>query len=134
MLTALKGKIYPNQEQQIALAKNLDFPSKKLCNCCKYKNNLLSLRDREWTCPNCGNHHERDKNAAKTIREEGMRILSINTAEHAEIQACREGVRLTSESRNTGARKRRLMKQESPTKLRCGGESVKRQSKESRME
>ncbi|MFB2892306.1 RNA-guided endonuclease InsQ/TnpB family protein [Aerosakkonemataceae cyanobacterium BLCC-F50] len=41
------------------------FPSTKLCHCCKYKNDSLTLKDREWTCPKCGTHHDRDENAAK---------------------------------------------------------------------
>ncbi|MHC1592196.1 MAG: zinc ribbon domain-containing protein, partial [Candidatus Helarchaeales archaeon] len=35
----------------------------------------LNLSDREWTCPDCGMHHERDKNSAKNLDIEGKRIL-----------------------------------------------------------
>ncbi len=62
------------------------FPSTKLCNCCKHKNDSLTLNDREWICPKCGTHHDRDENAAKNIREEGIKIMSTNTAGHAEFQ------------------------------------------------
>lgn len=86
------------------------FPSTKLCNHCKHKNDSLTLEDREWICPKCGTVHDRDDNAAKNIREEGIRIISTNTAGHAELQACGEGVRLVS----TCTKKRRSMKQESP--------------------
>ncbi|XWK90769.1 MAG: RNA-guided endonuclease TnpB family protein [Phormidium sp.] len=86
------------------------FPSTKLCHCCKYKNDSLTLKDREWVCPKCQTHHDRDENAAKNLREEGIRILSTNTVGQTEFQACGESVRLTSNS----TRKRVSKKQESP--------------------
>jgi putative transposase len=51
------------------------FPSSKECNDCHEKNTLLSLSDREWVCPKCGTVHDRDINAAKNIKEEGIRNL-----------------------------------------------------------
>ncbi|HDR8085992.1 RNA-guided endonuclease TnpB family protein [Bacillus cereus] len=51
------------------------FPSSKLCNGCKTKNTLLSLNEREWVCPSCGEKHDRDQNAALNIKEEGIRLL-----------------------------------------------------------
>lgn len=43
-------------------------PSTKLCTC-GYKNNDLTLADREWTCPVCGTHHDRDILAANNIKK-----------------------------------------------------------------
>ena len=51
------------------------FPSTKTCSCCGYKNEGIKLKDREWTCPQCGKHHDRDKNAAINIKKEGYHIL-----------------------------------------------------------
>lgn len=51
------------------------YPSSKLCYECGYKNDNLTLKDREWDCPNCNAHLLRDLNAAKNIEREGLRIL-----------------------------------------------------------
>lgn len=51
------------------------FPSSKLCSNCFYKMGEMPLDVREWTCPHCGTHHDRDGNAAINIRAEGIRML-----------------------------------------------------------
>jgi len=43
-------------------------PSSKKCNKCSSLNNDLKLRDRIWTCKNCGFVHDRDLNAAINIK------------------------------------------------------------------
>lgn len=48
------------------------FPSSKTCHVCGYKNTDLKLKDRAWICPECGTEHDRDDNAARNIREQGL--------------------------------------------------------------
>ena len=52
------------------------FPSSKTCNKCKFVNQDLTLEQREWTCPNCGEKLDRDRNASENILEQGLKILS----------------------------------------------------------
>ncbi|MBD1893038.1 RNA-guided endonuclease TnpB family protein [Coleofasciculus sp. FACHB-SPT9] len=51
------------------------FPSSKLCSNCFNQIGEMSLEVREWTCPHCNTHHDRDGNAAINIRAEGIRML-----------------------------------------------------------
>lgn len=47
-------------------------PSSKKCSVCGYINNELTLNNRKWTCPQCGEHHDRDVNAAINIKNFGL--------------------------------------------------------------
>ena len=53
------------------------YPSTQLCSNCGYRNEDLKddLKTRQWICPKCGTHHDRDINAAINIKNEALRIL-----------------------------------------------------------
>ena len=56
------------------------FPSSQNCHVCGYKNEALrDLKVRDWECPSCHTHHDRDRNAAKNILMVGTSTISGDT-------------------------------------------------------
>mgnify|MGYP002677887924 CR=1 FL=1 len=53
------------------------FPSSKTCHHCNYIKKDLTLNDREWICPNCGELIYRDWNSAINILNQGFKELKI---------------------------------------------------------
>ena len=66
------------------------YPSSKTCSSCGAVNRALTLKQKHWTCA-CGAVHDRDTNAARNIRAEGLRLLdaaaSPATPRHGESHA-----------------------------------------------
>lgn len=60
------------------------FASSKICSECGAKQKNMPLSIREWTCPECRTHHDRDLNAARNL---------MNWAVSSTVTACGEDVR-----------------------------------------
>jgi len=60
------------------------FPSSKLCNCCGWQNDALTLKDRAWTCEGCGTLHDRDVNAAVNLENYAVGHIAASSA----VTAC----------------------------------------------
>lgn len=61
------------------------YPSSKTCSNCGYVYKELQLKEREWTCPCCGIHHDRDVNAAINIQRVGASTLGVETVRPTEL-------------------------------------------------
>jgi IS605 OrfB family transposase len=65
------------------------YASSKFCSSCGYKKEDLKLEDRDWVCPVCGEHHDRDVNAARNLRFFGLWLLDKITVSSTGL-ACSE--------------------------------------------
>ena len=51
------------------------FPSSRICSVCGLVREAVDYRRRTWVCPGCGAVHQREVNAAKNIKSEGLARL-----------------------------------------------------------
>jgi putative transposase len=73
------------------------FPSSKRCAKCGHIVDKLPLDIREWDCPKCGAHHDRDVNAAKNILAAGLAVkvcgANVRPDRHKSDGSCYEAER-----------------------------------------
>ena len=67
IIRQLKYKSLRNNRKIIQVGRF--FPSSQKCNNCTYQYHDLGLSEEEWTCPECGKHHDRDLNASINIKK-----------------------------------------------------------------
>ena len=60
------------------------YPSSKLCSCCGWRNNTITLKYRVFKCKTCDNNIDRDLNAS-------LNLKSLHTGGSSGIYACEEG-------------------------------------------
>ncbi|EAW36661.1 Transposase [Lyngbya sp. PCC 8106] len=60
------------------------FPSSKRCSNCGYITERMPLNIREWDCPKCDSHHDRDINASINILAAGLAVLVCGATVRAE--------------------------------------------------
>lgn len=94
--TMLKYKA--EQEGKVYQEVDRFFPSSKTCNICLNQVESLPLEIRFWDCNSCNTKHiDRDINAAKNIRDEGLRILNLTSGTGG--KAYRQTVRRSNRGR-----------------------------------
>lgn len=65
---AYKADLYGKQFIKI----NQWFPSTQQCSSCGHRGRKRPVEERQWDCPECGAHHDRDVNAARNILKEAL--------------------------------------------------------------
>ena len=79
-------------------------PSSKTCSKCGYIKHDLTLKDRTWICPVCGEHHDRDVNAANNILNFSFDINNTGSDRNTQkSKSAKHGIALESSAERVSA-------------------------------
>ena len=115
ILRQLKYKSERNNRKIIQVGRF--FPSSQKCSNCGYQYHNLKLGEEDWTCPECGKHHDRDLNASINIKNEGLRLITEKIIKIIPVGYC-HGLRcegIGSKILTFHSSKSMLINRESPT-------------------
>jgi putative transposase len=76
------------------------FPSSKRCGSCGHIVDKLPLSIREWNCPKCGTHHDRDINAARNILAVGHTVAVCGASVSLDGHESKEQLRRSRKSKS----------------------------------
>ncbi|MBN3951466.1 MAG: IS200/IS605 family element transposase accessory protein TnpB [Nostoc sp. NMS7] len=77
------------------------FPSSKRCGHCGHIVDKLPLNIREWDCPKCSTHHDRDINASKNILAAGLAVSVCGANVRPDRESPKRQLRKTSNGEST---------------------------------
>lgn len=80
------------------------FPSSKLCSACGHKLDALPLSVREWVCPECGTHHDRDVNASINLKNYAVSSTALACGEEGSDRSRKTKVKPTSVKQEASGR------------------------------
>ena len=69
------------KRERIIMKSDTFFPSSKTCSKCGALYGGLKLSERDWVCPVCGHHHDRDRNAAMMLEKNGVELYNAKILE-----------------------------------------------------
>jgi putative transposase len=82
------------------------FPSSKRCGDCGHVVDRMPLDIREWDCPECGTHHDRDINAAQNILAAGLAVIVCGASVRPDRHEPKGRLRKTPERSRRGKKQK----------------------------
>ena len=70
-------KTKAEEQGKIVIEADKWFASSKTCNICGYVNKDLTISERSWICPRCGEEQSRDENEAKNLNAVANKLFSV---------------------------------------------------------